>query len=424
MSVGLLAVVDDILAATLKASAKTAGVVIDDAAVTPQYVQGVTPARELPIVMKIALGSIVNKFIIIIPIALLLTAFAPWVLPWLLIIGGTYLCYEGAEKVSEWFAKEPHGHRHVVGEPKNEKSLVFGAVRTDLILSTEIMLISLANIDGDTSNIWRTLAILAAIALLMTVIVYGAVALLVKTDDLGLKMMTTGNPRGVRRVGIRIVRAMPAVFRVISVIGTVAMLWVGGHLLIANASEVGFHFPYDVLHAIEHGLHDFGAVVVWVADTAVSAIVGLGWGFLTILVVNAIVGIAGTIEGAYRRRTGKYVVAPSRLVFTELTGENEDEHADIDIQRIESQMGVVAEIGWESHKHAWATVLTPVGSRTSYMVLGNFVATYAPESWNRDDVYDDLTQHAESEYMVEMMPILNAQSDYRHAERAVEEGRQ
>ena len=135
MSVGLLAVVDDILAAALKASAKSAAVVIDDAAVTPQYVQGISPARELPVVLRIALGSIVNKFAIIIPLALVLTAFAPWVLPWLLIVGGLYLCYEGAEKVIEW-TDQSHRTSHAVGEPKNEKSLVFGAVRTDLILST------------------------------------------------------------------------------------------------------------------------------------------------------------------------------------------------------------------------------------------------------------------------------------------------
>src|SRR6218665_152003 len=143
MSVGLLAVVDDILSAAVKASAKTAGVVIDDAAVTPQYLQGITPARELPVVGKIALGSLANKFIIIIPVALLLTAFAPWVLPYLLIIGGTYLCFEGAEKVLEWFGIQ-HGHDDEGA--RDERKLVLGAVRTDLILSTEIMLISLASL--------------------------------------------------------------------------------------------------------------------------------------------------------------------------------------------------------------------------------------------------------------------------------------
>lgn len=264
MSVGLLAVVDDILSAAMKASAKAAGVVIDDAAVTPQYVQGLTPARELPVVGKIALGSLVNKFVIIIPIALLLTAFAPWVLPYLLILGGSYLCFEGAEKVLEWFGVQ---HGHADEGARDERRLVLGAVRTDLILSTEIMLISLASLDKGL-GIWSTLAILAVIALVMTVAVYGAVALLVKIDDIGLKMAKNPAQR-VRHTGTRIVRSMPAVFRFISVLGTVAMLWVGGHLVLINLGEVGLHAPADVLHAVEHALEPLGGFVVWVVDTII-----------------------------------------------------------------------------------------------------------------------------------------------------------
>ena len=263
MSVGLLAVVDDILTAAVKASAKTAGVVIDDAAVTPQYVQGITPARELPMVGKIAIGSLVNKFVIIIPIALLLTAFAPWVLPWLLIIGGSYLCFEGAEKVMEWF-----GAHHGPGqdEPRDERKLVFGAIRTDLILSTEIMLISLASLDADF-GIWMTAGALAVVAIGMTVLVYGAVALLVKIDDIGLRMAESSAP-SVRSTGERIVRSMPGVFRIISIIGTVAMLWVGGHLLIANLAETFWAGPYNLLHAVTHALESVGPVVTWIVDTA------------------------------------------------------------------------------------------------------------------------------------------------------------
>jgi len=272
MSVGLLAVVDDILSAALKASAKSAAVVVDDAAVTPQYVQGISPARELPVVGKIALGSIVNKFVIIIPVALLLTAFAPWALPYLLLVGGGYLCYEGAEKVFEWFGW--HGAHDETDESRDEKKLVFGAIRTDLILSTEIMLIGLSNID-DTSDIWRTLAVLAAIGLAMTAVVYGAVALLVKIDDIGLAMMGKDRSRPVRLGGIRIVRSMPAVFRVISVVGTLAMLWVGGHLVVANLGETLWHGPADVLHSVEHALEPLGGLVVWFADTALSLVAGM-----------------------------------------------------------------------------------------------------------------------------------------------------
>ncbi|WIB33608.1 DUF808 domain-containing protein [Curtobacterium sp. MCSS17_005] len=288
MSVGLLAVVDDILSAALKASAKTAGVVIDDAAVTPQYVQGLEPARELPVVGRIALGSLFNKFIIIIPLALLLTAFAPGVLPWLLLLGGTYLCFEGAEKVTEWFGVHHEGGSdEAVTEPK----LVFGAIRTDLILSTEIMLIALAGLDPDL-GLWPTLGALIVIGLVMTAVVYGAVALLVKVDDIGLQMMRN-SVRRTRRIGARIVRAMPMVFRVISVIGTVAMLWVGGHLVIANLAETVWHGPYDLLHVIEHALEAAGPVVVWIADTAVSAVAGLVLGMVVVGIVLAIGRLRG-----------------------------------------------------------------------------------------------------------------------------------
>ncbi|WP_433585283.1 DUF808 domain-containing protein [Microbacterium hydrocarbonoxydans] len=283
MSVGLLAVVDDILSAAMKASAKAAGVVIDDAAVTPQYVQGITPARELPVVGKIALGSLANKFVIIIPVALLLTAFAPWVLPYLLIIGGLYLCFEGAEKVLEWFGIQ-HGHEDE--SARDERKLVLGAVRTDLILSTEIMLISLASLDTGL-GIWMTLAILAVIAVIMTAVVYGAVALLVKIDDIGLKMATSSDER-VSRNGTRLVNAMPAVFRFISILGTVAMLWVGGHLLLVNLGEVGVHFGADILHGIEHALEPAGAVIVWIGDTLFSAIAGLAAG---LIIVGIVLGI-------------------------------------------------------------------------------------------------------------------------------------
>lgn len=288
MSVGLLAVVDDVLSAAMKASAKTAGVVIDDAAVTPQYVQGITPARELPVVGKIALGSLANKFLIIIPAALLLTAFAPWVLPFLLIIGGAYLCFEGAEKVLEWFG---FAHGNADEGARDEKRLVLGAVRTDLILSTEIMLIALASLDEDM-GIWTTLAVLAVIGLMMTAVVYGVVALLVKIDDIGLKMAKSSDVR-VRHTGARVVRSMPAVFRVISIVGTVAMLWVGGHLVLANLDEVGVRIAGSLIQGVEHVLEPFGPVIVWVGDTIVSEIFGLALGLVIVGIVLLIGRIAG-----------------------------------------------------------------------------------------------------------------------------------
>lgn len=289
MSVGLLAVVDDILTAALKASTKTAGVVIDDAAVTPQYVQGLTPARELPVVWRIALGSLFNKFVIIIPLALLLSALAPRVLPFLLIIGGIYLCFEGAEKVTEWFGVH-HGSDPT--ESRDERKLVFGAIRTDLILSTEIMLIALAGLDPD-SGIWRTLAALVVIGLAMTALVYGAVALLVKIDDVGLRLMKS-SARRIRRTGARIVRSMPAVFQLISIIGTVAMLWVGGHLVIANLAETLWHGPEDLVHAVTEAAAAAGPVAIWVIDTAISAVFGVGLGLIVVVVVF---GISRVLRG-------------------------------------------------------------------------------------------------------------------------------
>ncbi|RZI91992.1 MAG: DUF808 domain-containing protein, partial [Microbacterium sp.] len=253
-------------------------------AVTPQYVQGISPARELPVVGKIALGSLANKFLVIIPAALLLTAFAPWVLPYLLILGGAYLCFEGAEKVLEWFG---FGHGHEEEGGRDEKRLVAGAVRTDLILSTEIMLISLASLDPDL-EFWTRVGVLAVIAVLMTGVVYGAVALLVKIDDIGLRLAK--NPsRRVRHTGTRIVRSMPVVFRGISILGTVAMLWVGGHLVLVNLGEVGWAFPVDVLHAVEHALEPAGGFVVWLGDTILSAIAGLAAG---LVIVGVVLGIA------------------------------------------------------------------------------------------------------------------------------------
>src|SRR6185312_9863768 len=176
--------VDDIGAAAAKAGAKAAGVVIDDAAVTPQYVRGLAAQREIPIVKRIALGSLRNKFLVILPAVLLLSQFADWSLTPILMIGGAYLCYEGAEKVWEKIAHSDHGK----GEERapDEKTLVSGAVRTDLILSAEIMVITLNEVVDEP--FWSRLAILAVVALAMTVLVYGAVALIVKMDDAGLRL--------------------------------------------------------------------------------------------------------------------------------------------------------------------------------------------------------------------------------------------
>ena len=230
--------IDDIGAAAGKAGVKAVGVVIDDTAVTPRYVTGFTPERELPIIWRIAKGSLKNKIVFILPAALLLSQFLPWALNPLLMVGGAYLCYEGAEKLYEAF----WGHHDTPGEAvvklssaAHEQQMVSGAIRTDFILSAEIMAISLAEV-ADQAFFNRAL-ILVLVALMITALVYGVVGLIVKTDDIGLKLTRSGS-RAVRAVGRGLVKGMPVVMSALSVIGTAAMLWVGGHIIIERPEQV------------------------------------------------------------------------------------------------------------------------------------------------------------------------------------------
>jgi predicted DNA repair protein MutK len=265
--------VDDVGVAAAKAGAKAAGVVIDDAAVTPQYVRGLAAEREIPIVKRIAIGSLRNKFLIILPVILVLSQFLPVLLTPLLMIGGAYLCYEGAEKIWERIA---HHDEHAVEELPDEKTLIAGAIRTDLILSAEIMVISLNEVASET--FWARLAILSVVAVIMTVLVYGAVGLIVKMDDVGLRLAEKDS-KGAAKFGRGLVKAMPKVLTALSVIGTAAMLWVGGHILLDGADKLGWHFPYSVVHHAEKAVHDatgaLGGVFGWTVNTLLSAVVGL-----------------------------------------------------------------------------------------------------------------------------------------------------
>jgi uncharacterized protein len=277
--------VDDIGTAAAKAGAKAAGVVIDDAAVTPQYVRSLAAERELPIIKRIALGSLRNKFLVILPAVLLLSQFLPWLLTPILMLGGAYLCYEGAEKV---WAKVAHHDAHGAGEEKvqDEKTLISGAVRTDLILSAEIMVITLNEVVDEP--FWSRLAILAVVALVMTVLVYGVVALIVRMDDAGLRLAQLSG--AVATFGRGLVKAMPVVLTVLTVVGTAAMLWVGGHILLVGADELGLHVLYDAVHHVEEAAHDatgaLGGVVGWLVNTVASAILGLIVGLLVVLVMT------------------------------------------------------------------------------------------------------------------------------------------
>jgi len=277
--------IDDIGAAAAKAGAKAAGVVVDDAAVTPQYVRSLAAERELPIIKRIAVGSLRNKFFIILPAVLLLSQFVPWLLTPILMLGGAYLCYEGAEKV---WAKIAHHGASGAGEEKvqDETTLVSGAVRTDLILSAEIMVITLNEVIDET--FWSRLAILAVVAVVMTVLVYGAVALIVKMDDVGLRLAQRSG--AVATFGRGLVRAMPVVLNVLTVVGTAAMLWVGGHILLLGTNELNLHFLYEAVHHVEVAAHDatgvLGGLVGWLVNTVASAILGLIVGALVVMVMT------------------------------------------------------------------------------------------------------------------------------------------
>ena len=253
---------DDVGAAAGKASTKAAGVVVDDAAVTPRYVMGLSPSRELPIISKIALGSFRNKLIFILPVALVLSAFAPWAITPILMCGGTYLCFEGAEKLLE--AMGHGGHENATPVARDaaalEKTTVSGAVRTDLILSAEIMAIALADVAAQP--ILTQAAVLAVVGIAMTVVVYGAVGLIVKMDDIGLHLAQRPNG-GVRALGRGLVKGMPMVMSALSVIGTAAMLWVGGGILLHGSHTLGLHWPAVPVEHLSHAVGElFGPLAV------------------------------------------------------------------------------------------------------------------------------------------------------------------
>ncbi len=292
--------VDDVVGMAAKAGSKAAGVVIDDAAVTPKYVTGLPAARELPIVWKIGRASLFNKIFILLPAALLLDAFAPWLLTPLLMLGGAYLCFEGAEKVWHWIGPG-HGHAPDAADspPRDpehlERERVAGAIKTDFILSAEIMTITLSAIEAD--SLWMTGVVLAVVGALITVAVYGVVGILVKADDVGLRMAASGRFALTRGVGRAVVRRMPLLLEVMSTVGTLAMLWVGGHIIVAGLAEFGVEAVYDAIHRISDAA---GAAVSgfagWSAQAGLDGLFGLVVGLVLIpIVTKAILPVAARI---------------------------------------------------------------------------------------------------------------------------------
>ena len=283
--------VDDVIGQATKASTKAAGAVIDDAAVTPKYVHGFEASRELPIIWRITKGSLRNKLVFLLPAGLALSAFAPWAIAPLLMLGGAYLCFEGAEKVahvmgwSEGHTDHP-GKEHTIDDPAAlEEEKAKGAIKTDFILSAEIMTISLAAIPE--SNFWMEAATLATVAVMITVAVYGSVALIVKMDDVGLAMANRGRLSPTRALGRGLVKSMPGFLRLLTVVGTAAMLWVGGSIIVHGFKEMGVSAPEDIIHraafAVGHAVPaGWTGFTEWIVKAGIDGVLGLALGMLLI----------------------------------------------------------------------------------------------------------------------------------------------
>ena len=287
--------IDDVGAAAGRASMKAAGVVVDDAAVTPGYAMGFTPERELPIVWKIALGSLRNKFLFLLPGALLLSAFAPWAVTPILMLGGAYLCFEATEKIIEAIGKA--GGKHDVTEEIPELALssaemeaqkVSGAIRTDLILSGEIMAIALATVADRTFAIQA--GALVVVSLLITAGVYGVVGLIVKMDDIGVHLAQRQSGLA-NSFGRGLVKSMPHLLQALSVVGTAAMLWVGGGIIVHGLEHFGWHTVPHFIETLAAGARNapaLGGAAGWLTFAAGSAVLGFILGGLIVAVVHVV----------------------------------------------------------------------------------------------------------------------------------------
>ena len=284
--------IDDIGVAASRAGTKTAGVIIDDAAVTPSYVTGLSPARELPIIWAIARGSFKNKLLFLLPGALILSEFLPAAIIFILMLGGAFLSYEGAEKVLEKLGGAKHGKtvEDEIEDPAQfEKERVSGAIRTDLILSAEIMAITLNEVAAET--LLTRAGVLAVVGIAVTVVVYGVVALIVKMDDVGLHL-TKKPSEGAQSFGRFLLRAMPILLKTLSFVGTIAMLWVGGGILLHGTHELGWHTLYDAAHGLEYAVKSTtgaaGGLFGWLAYAASSAVLALVVGGIIVFVLHKV----------------------------------------------------------------------------------------------------------------------------------------
>jgi predicted DNA repair protein MutK len=303
---------DDVAALTMKAGSKAAGIVVDDAAVTPGYVVGLSADRELPVIWKICVGSLRNKLLILLPAALALSYFASWAIMPLLICGGLFLCFEGAEKVMEKLwpravgadGDAEAGSREAVDPVALEKARVRGAITTDFILSAEIMAITLTTVAEETTSFVMQAAVLTSVALAITVVVYGSVALIVKADEAGLWLARTG--RGFKRtLGRAIVRGVPRLMTMLGIVGTAAMLWVGGDIVIHGAAELGASAPEQAIYGVAASAADavpaLADFVKWLVKAAIAGVVGLVAGGLVVLAKKALASFVSRVRA--RRAT-------------------------------------------------------------------------------------------------------------------------
>lgn len=268
---------DDVPTQVAKTTGKVSGIVIDDTAVTPKYVVGLDPSRELAIIYKIAKKSLINKLLILSPAALVLGYFAPWAITPILMLGGAFLCFEGYEKVHSIFSKHhdvqvESEHVKVITPDELEKERVAGAVRTDIILSAEIMAIAYSQVTGQP--LVNQIAVMLSVAIFITVAVYGFVGIIVKVDDIGLYLAQDKYHAATQKFGRGIVKFMPTFLTILSYVGTAAMLWVGAEII-----AHGIPFTSHLLHDIEHALVEM-PVVAWFAKASAAGVAGLILGFV------------------------------------------------------------------------------------------------------------------------------------------------
>jgi uncharacterized protein len=297
---------DDVAVQSIKAGTKAAGIVIDDTAVTPRYVVGFASNRELPIIWKIAVGSLKNKLLVLLPGALILSTFAPWAITPLLLIGGLFLCFEGYEKLHSMVVPHAEDHGPDETEPQAqspqelEQSMVAGAIRTDFILSAEIMALTLATV-ADQALVMRAV-VLAAVGLGITAAVYGLVAVIVKADDVGAALARTGKP-GVKQFGMALVKGMPVLLAILSIVGTLAMLWVGGDIVLHSLAHYGFdgpeHLIKDTAKAIGSAM-PLSGLFSWLFGATGSGILGAVLGALVVPVVTYVIS---PLMKSFRKKT-------------------------------------------------------------------------------------------------------------------------